>query len=317
MTEGKATTPDDFFEIANQFEFTFNWGYASRRETAFFSSGRLPVRAEGLDRRLPTSGTGGYEWQGFLDLDEHPHAVGGPDGLLLNWNNQAAPGFMHGDGEGDGPYHRVELFDQWPDATRLTDVVAVMNRAATEDVRAPVWPLISEVLATGEPPSDLDAEIVALLDQWVADDAPRLDADDDGDYDDAGPTILDALWDPLVRASLTPVYGDQLDTLDEVRPLDQIGMSFFDKDLRTLLGDDVEDPFELSYCGGGDLDACSASLWAVIDAQALVLADQNGPDPTEWRSEAARTSFIPELIPETMRRTNRPTYQQVLELVGP
>src|SRR5690606_32085203 len=102
MSEGKASTPESFFEVANRFEFTFNWGYASRDATAYFTSGRLPVRPDGLDRRLPTWGTGEYEWEGFLPLEDHPHAIGGPDSLLLNWNNQAAPGFMHGDGISSG-----------------------------------------------------------------------------------------------------------------------------------------------------------------------------------------------------------------------
>ena len=79
MTEGDADTHDAFFEIANQFGFTFNWGYANRDSIGYFASGLLPVRAEGLDRRLPTLGTGEYEWQGFLEQDEHPHADRPPD----------------------------------------------------------------------------------------------------------------------------------------------------------------------------------------------------------------------------------------------
>ena len=67
MTEGKASTPERFCRAANEFGFTFNWGYVSRTHTAYFSSGLLPVRAPGLDRRLPTLGTGDYEWRGFLD----------------------------------------------------------------------------------------------------------------------------------------------------------------------------------------------------------------------------------------------------------
>ena len=42
--------------------------------------------------------------------------MSGPGGLLLNWNNQSAPGFMHGDDEAFGSVHRVELFDKWPEA---------------------------------------------------------------------------------------------------------------------------------------------------------------------------------------------------------
>lgn len=97
MTEGRATTPQRFWQYANRFGFTFNWAYTSRRWTSFFSSGLLPIRARGLDRRLPTLGNGNYEWRGFLPELAHPHDIGGPNGLLLNWNNKAAPGFMHGD----------------------------------------------------------------------------------------------------------------------------------------------------------------------------------------------------------------------------
>ena len=78
MTEGKADTSRRFFRTANQFEFTFNWAYVSRTGTAYFSSGRLPERARGLDRRLPTLGTGDYEWRGFLS-DRAPHDVRGPE----------------------------------------------------------------------------------------------------------------------------------------------------------------------------------------------------------------------------------------------
>src|SRR6185503_11764843 len=52
MTGGKASTPQKFWKTANQFEFTFNWAYVSRKATAYFTSGRLPKRARGLDRRL-------------------------------------------------------------------------------------------------------------------------------------------------------------------------------------------------------------------------------------------------------------------------
>ena len=58
---------------ANQFGFTFNWAYVSRKATAYFSLGPPAQAGQGLDRRLPTLGTGAYDWQGFLSRDEHPH----------------------------------------------------------------------------------------------------------------------------------------------------------------------------------------------------------------------------------------------------
>ncbi len=310
MTEGRADTPERFYETANQFGFTFNWGYTSRTDTAFFSSGLLPVRASGLDRRLPTWGTGEYEWRGFLDQRSHPHDKRGPGGLLLNWNNQSAPGFMHGDTTGFGSVQRVELFDQFPKKPELADVVGIMNRAATEDTRSPVWPVVSEVLRGSEAPSPLAAQVVDVLDGWVADDAPRLDADNSGQYDVAGPTVMDALWRPLADAAMRPVFGGLTDELD----LNGDAVSYVDKDLRTLLDQRVRGEFNLRYCGRGSLDACRASLWAVVDEVAKQLAAAQGPEPSTWRSTASRTGFSPGLIPDTIRSTNRPTFQQVLQL---
>ena len=319
MTEGKASTPRRFYRTANQFEFTFNWAYVSRGGTANFSSGLLPERPRGLDRRLPTLGTGRYEWRGFLSQNEHPHALSGPGGLLLNWNNRSAPGFMHGDDEPYGSAQRVELFDRYPRRVTVTGNVGIMNRAATEDVRSPVWPVVSRVLRGSSPPTPLAGQVREILDQWVRRDAPRLDADNNGFWDSPGPTIMDEAWRPIAEAVMQPVFsGDLLEALDEVRNLSgQSGHSYVDKDLRTALDERVRGRFNLRYCGNGRLAACRASLWAALAETANRLAAaQNQPNPRLWRSEASRTGFAPGLIPNTMRTTNRPTFQQVLEFVG-
>jgi acyl-homoserine lactone acylase PvdQ len=318
LTDGQADTPERFWKAANQFGFTFNWGYVSRTSTAYFSSGLLPRRAPGLDRRLPTLGTGDYEWRGFLSEREHPHSKAGPNGLLLNWNNQSAPGFMHGDGEPYGSVHRVELFDKYPSRVKLADDVSVMNRAATEDVRSLVWPVVSEVLHGGTAPNELDANVVDLLDEWVSRDAPVLDADNSGQNDDAGPTVMDALWRPIADAVVRPVFADLTPDLDAARSLNGLaGESYVDKDLRTLLHHHVDGRYNLRYCGNGSLDACRDSLWAVVDQVAAGLAAAQGPDPTVWRSPARRQGFTPGIIPDTIRLTNRPTFQQVLEFAAP
>ncbi len=315
MTEGKATTPQKFWDTANEFGFTFNWAYVSRKATAYFSSGFLPKRAPHLDRRLPTLGNGDYEWRGYLSENEHPHDVFGPGGLLLNWNNQSAPGFMHGDDEPYGSVHRVELFDKWPRRPKVTDNVGIMNRAATEDVRSPVWPVVSRVLHGGPAPSARDQQVVDILDDWVNRDAPRLDANGDGLYDEPGPAIMDAAWRPMANAVMSPVFtGSLLGHLNSVRDLGGLsGESYVDKDLRTLLGDRVRGRFNLNYCGNGSLTACRASLWAAVHQADEGLAAQFGPDPTKWLKTASRTGFIPGLLPNTFPTTNRPTFQQVIQ----
>jgi hypothetical protein len=91
-------------------------------------------------------------------------------------------------------------------------------------------------------------------------DAPRLDADNGGLYDEAGPTIMDAVWTPIAEAVMRPVFGGLVDDLDEVRSLDGTsGQSYVDKDLRTLLRRPVRGRVNLRYCGRGSLRACRAS----------------------------------------------------------
>jgi hypothetical protein len=234
---------------------------------------------------------------------------------LLNWNNQSAPGFMHGDGTPYGSIHRVQLFDQWPDRVELNEVVGIMNRSATEDVRSPAWPVVSEVLRGAEAPSQLAGEVVDLLDAWVADDAPRLDADDDGFNDSSGYAIMQALWEPLASELMRPVFGDLTASLDRIRNLGgNDGSSFIQTDLSTLLGKEPPGQFNLRYCGNGDLETCRESLWRVVEIVSDELAIEFGNnDPNTWLPEATRISFTPGLIPNTMRGTSRPTFQQVLE----
>ncbi len=129
--------------------------------------------------------------------------------------------------------------------------------------------------------------------------------------------ISDALWRPVADAVMRPVYGDLTDDLSDVRSLNgAAGLSYVDKDLRTLLGDPVRGRFNLSYCGDGSLDACRASLWAAVEQVAGSLAASQGSEPSSWTGPAARTGFAPGLIPDTIRATNRPTFQQVLEFAG-
>ena len=110
---------------------------------------------------------------------------------------------------------------------------------------------------------------------------------------------------------MRPVYGSLLGDLNDVRNLGTpAGQSYVDKDLRTLLG---KEQAKRLPTAAKTSKTCRTSLWTSFDASVKDLAGRLGPDPTKWLTEAGRTTFTPGLIPNTMRGTNRPTFQQVLE----
>jgi acyl-homoserine lactone acylase PvdQ len=164
MTLGRARHPGNFFRAANQFGFTFNWIYANRRRTAYFSAGLLPRRAPDTNKLLPARGNGQFDWTSFLQRLEHPHTAGGPNGLFRNWNNKPAPLWQTGDDNHSyQSIQRVLMYDRWPQKARIDDVVSIMNRAATEDLRATrVWPVIDRVLS-GDRTHALTAQAADLV----------------------------------------------------------------------------------------------------------------------------------------------------------
>jgi acyl-homoserine lactone acylase PvdQ len=312
MTEGRATTPPRFWKFANRFGFTFNWGYVSRTATSYFSSGRLPIRARGLDRRLPTLGTGGFEWRGFLPELAHPHDIGGPHNLLLNWNNKPAPGWMGGDDAHYGSVQHVELFGPWPKHPKINDVVGVMNKAATQDEAGVlVWPVIRAMLRRGRAPDAQTARAVSSIDNWVRHGAPTVGKPPGGPIPYAGAALLNAAWPHIFDAVMRPRLGTLLVAFENLLGRDP---SYVDKDLKTELGRRVLAPYSVRYCGRGNVPACARSLWSAIKAGRADLVGQHGANESAWRIDQGRTGFIPGLIPTTFPTTNRPTYQQVISL---
>lgn len=309
-------------------EFSFNWFYADSKDIAMFSSGRLPVRAAGTDPALPTVGTGAYDWQGFLTPGQHAQGIDPPSGTILNWNNKPAAGVGAADSNWSyGSVQRVQLLEnavaEKPKHT-LASLVGAMNLAATQDLRAvALLPDLDAVLGT--PPSARDGQLLDLLNTWLQRGAARLDLNLDGKVDDPGAALMDVAYPKLADAVLSPVLGSLTDRLARLHAIDDYagpgGSSYLDgwystidKDLRTLAGKPVQGAFSQRYCGGGDLAACRASLWAALEAADRELSAKQGSDPAAWRADAAaeRIRFTSGILPDTMRWTNRPTFQQVV-----
>ncbi len=334
MNENKVTSPSSFFKVANELETTFNIHYSERKHIAFFSSGRLPVRAKGTDPSLATLGTGAYDWKGFLTGKQHPQQADPPSGYILNWNNKPAPMWGAADGTyGWGSAQRVELFTGFPAKSKLENVVGVMNGAATRDLRAAMnWPLIRRMLNKTPAPNALAEQAAAQVDAWLASGSDRLDKSGNGEITAPGAAVLDKAFPGISRAVMEGKLGPELtDALrKQMNYSNNPGSggssfgsgwySYVDKVLRQALGDNVKAPWADQFCGDGTVASCSQALWAAISATAAGLASETGRvDPATWHASATaeRIKFAPGLLTgTTMRWTNRPTFQQAIEFNG-
>jgi hypothetical protein len=62
------------------------------------------------------------------------------------------------------------------------------------------------------------------------------------------------------------------------------------------------------------LSTCREDLWAALDGAAAELEASQGPAPSSWRADATgeRIRFTSGVLADTMRWTNRPTFQQLM-----
>ena len=346
LTLNKVKDSKTFFSTANKFDTTFNWHYVDNKNICFFSSGRLPIRATGLDSSLPTLGTGAYDWKGYINQDTHPHgcnpkAVAGDNAseIITNWNNHPAKGWGAADDEwGYASTHRMGLFQRLfrtahssGKTLKLNDVVSVMNQAATEDTSAVnAWPNVRRVLLSGSAkiisaaaPDAATASFTQAIDTWInTHDASRLDANLDGSFDEPGVGNWGVAWPKLVDA----IAAGRLnaDNVSAVlgrggrgdRTNNSMGVGFANKDLGTLLGDTFKSPYHQTYCGGaGALTACRAALWSALQTASGLTITENPLDQREHfgplypKDPATGKEF-------TMRWVNRPTFQQAVSYGG-
>ena len=330
LNTGRVDSAKDFLATMNGVEFSFNWFYADDRDIALFSSGRLPQRAPGTDPALPTLGTGDYDWRGFVPFAGHAQGINPSSGVIVNWNNRPAPNVGAADSNFSyGSVHRVDLLRSAVASRKkhtLATLTGAMNKAATQDLRVVrVWPIIKAVLQTGSAPSARAEAAAGLLDDWRLNGSSRLDRDLDGRVDDPGAAVMDAAWPRLADAVMTPVLGPLVSRLaalhgrsDDAGPGGSSYISgwygYVDKDLRTLLGRDVRGPYSRRYCGAGVLATCRQALWDALDAAAAQLETTQGPAPSAWRADATaeRIRFTSGVLSDTMRWTNRPTFQQLM-----
>ncbi len=276
LSDGQVKSPQTFFKAAALTPQTFNSFYIDNKHIAEYTSGRDPIRPASVDPGLPTKGTGGFEWRGFLKPMAHMHGQDNKQGYMTNWNNGAARGFGAADDEWmrNGSVGRVNLLNfnlkrlqkkgKWSPAS----ITSAMNASATQDVRAIVMvPLLDRLLRGSTAPSPMAQQMLDLLNQWRQHGGNRLDLNGDGKIDYPGAAIMDAAYPNIVNNEIAARLGQtllpQLNTLASRWDAPPGGeydgwYQYFDRDIRGLLAKKkrLPDQLNLTYCGKGHLGLC-------------------------------------------------------------
>ena len=307
---------------ASKIGYTFNWFYADNRDIAYYVSGLDPVRPSFVDPNLPTWGTGGAEWLGFLPSSRHVHQIDPPQGFFDSWNNKPAPLFSASDGEyGYGPVYRVQMltdqirhqFAVHDGKITRADLVQAMETAASQDLDGIT--ILPKLLAAvrGRPEPAGVSQMLAALRVWYASGAHRILASaSDTQYEQAAavaimdqvtPAVIKAFFDPLFAAGGTSSNGYNVVPMGFVNEPYNGGShlgSAYDggwegymvKVLSQFMGQHVAQPFSAAVtsrlCSSGGLRDCGMALDTALASayQALVTANKGSTNVALWTADS-------------------------------
>ena len=328
-----------FKKAAHGIDYTFNWFYADNRDIAFFSSGRLPVRATNTDTDLPRWGDKSYDWTGWLSYAKHVQQINPPTNYIASWNNKPARDFAAADDKwSDGSIHRSQALSRRMKSALAKGPVSraqlagIVEDAATEDVRAKsLLPILLKVI--GNDPQTTAAR--KLLTAWSAAGAHRVDYDRDGAYaHQAAIAIFDTWWQDGENAlaydfaakGLGTTLAKELPQPIDDHPRQGQGSSwlgspwygYIDKDLRKLSGSTVKSGFSYGLCGAGNLMSCRnalrASLLRAVDrVQTVQGVSTPGMLTYDKSIDYIRASTAGVVGVRPIDWQNRPTFQQVVD----
>ncbi|GAA4441140.1 penicillin acylase family protein [Phytohabitans houttuyneae] len=332
-----------FVAAASNVEYAFNWFYVNSTQSAYFNSGRNPVRAAGSNPNLPMAAQ--YEWTGFAPVSAHPQSTN--QDYYISWNNKQARDFSAADGNFSfGSVHRGDLLDA-PVKAALgagqkldrAAVVRLVEDAATVDLRGKE--VLDDLLRLIESQPVTDAGLAAAVTQlkaWQQAGANRKEtsAGSKAYQHAAAIRVFDAWWPLLVDGQFKPGLGaDLYQALVNAIQIDESpsddgsqphkGSAFqygwwgyVDKDIRRVLGEPVQGGPGRAYCGNGDLTACRTVLLDTLRAAAaqpastVYPADEHCAAGDQWCADAIVHSPLGGITMPVIAWQNRPTYQQVV-----
>ena len=215
ITLNRAATIDEVRAAQRDFNVSLNLNYVDDQGNAgFWHVARPPIRAEGTDVRLPTLGTGAYDWTGFVPLRKIPHAINPEQGFTVNWNNQVGKGWHNGDSNSWADVQRVDMLARRMRALTARgdvtdrDLWQVNREAAYEDARvAESRPLLNRAWRGRTPGNPKVAAALRLVRAWNGQRTSAQGEDGTWRYNAAAVLIWDRFFATLQRRLLRDELG--------------------------------------------------------------------------------------------------------------
>lgn len=166
----KSYTTDAFIEAFRNYPISANIFYINQKnQPAYFHSGKYPVRADGVDLRIPSYGTGQTEWQGFLPFNELPESRLPSRGFYADWNSKPSHDWNNGEKSYLwGSQNRVDAIRRYIDINdkfTFGDLDVIDRVISYTDIYAVnIKPLLVEKLSSSEDADVIEAS--GLIGDW-------------------------------------------------------------------------------------------------------------------------------------------------------
>ena len=294
----KAKNHAEWLAAAARDAVSVNWYFIDRHgNIGYAHTGRYPIRPKDSDPRLPTSGTGEFEWDGFLPFEDQPQVYNPAQGYLANWNNKPSDDWPNGD-----PWFflwsasdRVDFLTgalEAKDKLTVEEFVAINEAASYADLNLPYFIGVLNRALGQIDEARLERRALAFLNDW---DQAWDDSDGDGYYDSPAAAIADAWFTVMIKNTLKDEIGGKffyryaspgypVDSREESRRVGA-GVSIL---YHVLNRQESGLDFAYDFLNGVDVDTAVAR--AMTEA-VEILSDTYGADPANWRLPVPRQIF--------------------------
>lgn len=287
----RAKTLEDYKRASAMMVSNYNVNYAGLDgHIATMHTGLLPLRADGIDPRLPTPGTGAYDWTGYVQ--ELPFVLDPQQGYLHVWNNKATEQTTYGDTSRYGKTFRTWLgrsLAESADKVSREDLHEFHRKIGrsfgAEDLTVTNPRYFTPYLAEA---ASGDAELVALVEAMHSWNAIYEDLDEDGTYDSPGLPAYRAWIDIAQESIIGDDIGDWWHQIDDAKYIKYRT----DVLLRAIEGDDAGLPMEHDWFNGSDRNVVLRQT--LRDTLSELVAESGSADVETWRQPVFYRYLNPE-----------------------